>query len=77
MYLDLVAHSFQFKLLGIEMARKKEDSGRAAEDLGKIGDIVRRAIDERLWPSIINYVLRQARDNAVATRLNHSNKIET
>ena len=36
----------------------------------------RRTIDERLWPSLINYVLHQARDNALAARLSHSKKIE-
>ena len=61
---DEAVHSFQLKLLRTEIGRAKEDSGRAAEDLGKVRDIVRRKIDKRLWLSVINYVLRQARDNA-------------
>ena len=73
---DQAVHSFQLKLLRTEIGRAKEDSGRTAEDLGKVRDIVRRIIDKRLWLSVINYVLRQARINALATRLSYSKKIE-
>ena len=58
------------------MGRAEEDSGRAAEDLSKVKDLFRRTIDERSWPSVPNYVLCQAKDNALATRLSHSKKIE-
>ena len=57
MFSDQAVYRFQFKLLRTEMGRAKEVSGRAAEDLGKVRDIVRRIIDERLWLSVINYVL--------------------
>ena len=43
--------------------------------MGKQRDRIRRTIDERLWPLVINYVLRQARDNSLATRLSQSKKI--
>ena len=58
------------------MCKAKEDIGRAAEDWGKLRDIVMKTIDGRLWPSVINYVLRQAKENALATRLSHYNQIE-
>ena len=58
------------------MGRAKKDSASAAEDLGKERDMVRVTIDVRLRPLVIHYVLRQARDNVLATRLSHSNKIE-
>ena len=59
-----------------QMGRANNNSGRAAEDMGTVRDVVWRTIDERLWPSVINYILRQARDNALATRLSHSKKNE-
>ena len=58
------------------LGRVKEDSGWAAGDLGKVRDIFRRTIDEGLWSSVINNVLRQEKDNALATRLSHSKKKE-
>ena len=73
---DQAVRSFHLKPIRTEMGRAKRDSGSAAEDLGKICDVVRRVTDEVLWASFINYVLRQARDNALATRLSHSMKIE-
>ena len=73
---DQAVHSFQIKLFRTEMGRAKEERGRAAEGFGKVRDIVRRTIVERLWPSVTKNVLRQARDNALATRLSHSKKIE-
>ena len=48
------------------MGRAQQDSGRAVEDLGKVRDIVRRTTDERSWPSLINYDLDQAKENALA-----------
>ena len=75
-FLDQAVHCFKLKLLRTEMGRAKNDSASAAEDLGKERDMVSVTIDVRLWPLVINYVLRQARDNALATRLSHSKKIE-
>ena len=69
MFLDQAVHSFQLKQLRTEMNRAKDDSGRPAEGLGKVRNIIRRRINERLWPSVINYVLRQAMDNALVTRM--------
>ena len=62
--------------LRTEMGRAKEDCGRAAEDLDKVDVRVRRTIDEISWPLVNNYVLRQARDNALAMRRCLSKKIE-
>ena len=76
MFSDQAVHSFQLKVLRTEMGRAKRDSSRAAEDSGKMRNIVRKIIGDRLWPSVINNYLRQARDNALATRLCHSKKIE-
>ena len=44
--------------------------------LGQDKDTVRRTIEEKLWQSVNNYVLRQASDSALATHLGHFYKSE-
>ena len=74
-FLDQAGHNVQLKLLRTDWWAK-EDSGREADDLGKIRDIIRITIDVRFWASKISYVSHQARENALATHLGHSKKIE-
>ena len=59
MFSDQAVHSLKLKLQRTEMDRAKKDSGRAAEDLGKVRDIVSILIDDRLWPSLIMFCEEQ------------------
>ena len=52
---DQAVHSLKLKLQSTEMVRAKEDSGRAAEDLGEVRDIISILIADRLWPSLIMF----------------------
>ena len=58
---DQAVHSFQLRLLRSEISQAIADRAKASGNLVKAREVVRRAIDEKWWPSVIFYLNRQAR----------------
>ena len=73
---DQAVHSFQLRLLRSDMIQTNADSAKALGNLVKAGEVVRRGIDEKWWPSVIFYLNRQARCIVKDLISGHKRKLE-
>ena len=58
---DEAVHSFQLRLVRSEISQAIADRAKASGNLAKAREVVRRGIDEKLWPSVKFYLNLQAR----------------
>ena len=69
-------YSFQLRLLGSELSQTNADRVKASGNLVKAREAVRRCIDEKLWPSVILNLNRQARCSVKSLTSRHKRKLE-
>ena len=67
---------FELKFFETEMVNKDDDFGKTVEDLILLRDMVTATIDDRLWSSLLRYVVHKAEANTSATLHGLSPKLE-